>query len=331
MGTLPGFFARANFELFARLFIALKNEWLLLIIAALICGSSLLSLFLFINVFELNLVGIVISINIAFTLGFLVSLGLIFLLPSLRELRLFHFSKQSFSEYVPIWKTNILALLFGIFGLLFGYVELAAQSILIRYTFVILGIAAGFFTSSITNMGYAYGRNDRALMFIIYKASIILFVIMVVIATAFNIILRYPLAELTTSEESVIDLAANLTPLVAIANDLAVLYLLTSLPLLTTSRVLVTTIFSFIANIIVGFPIAIVLTLYTNFSIAGFWWAAIILSLFENVSLLVANIVYYRDIFGQPEEQKSEMSKLIEYEYGCGEADDRVDRNRQNS
>lgn len=238
--SLPGYLCGYLTELFYRTLCAKNEIWPSIIIG----GSNAICALLFqlLNFYLLhwNLIGIALASSIAMICS-AISITLIFLA---------HDFVQDFSLFAPSWKaldswwdigvnyaSNLILLVAKKFilelplivGGIIGDVELGAAKILRRYSKLLAVISLGFGTSCIARIGAAIGARSLPSLHVYTAATFIFFTIFLLIATILNICLRYPLAELTTTDQEVVELAASLTTLVAIVDFLKLFIIMTFL------------------------------------------------------------------------------------------------------
>lgn len=255
MGTIPGLFANLLYEVLSNLYIA--QQFGMAVIASaftmfIVCLILNFALVIWLN---LELVGIVISLNISYFSGLFVLLGITMIKKSQRDLDLLTYTSESIHNVWSVLGSIVWASLLGLAGSFFsevgtilagilGAIELAAQAILSRYTLLIAIFMIGFFKTNISHLAKAFSIRNKELYFHELRVALFVFFLLSILYTALNIATRYPLAHLVTQETSVIELAASLTPLVAISNLLICAWMASSIVFISTGNVIIPSIIS---------------------------------------------------------------------------------------
>ena len=298
--TLPGYFCAYATELFYRTLCAKSKIWPALIAGGSCAICALLLQLLSFYILHWNLTGIALASSAALICSAVI-LTIIFLAHRFpHELNLFVPSIAALdgwwdmgvnyaSSLVLIIAIKIILELPVVVGGLIGAVELAAANVIRRYSVILALLIFGFTTASISRIGAAVGARSRSSLYVYTSATFIFFALFLLIFTILNILLRYPLASLTTTNPLVIEMSASLTILVALVDCLKLFIVSTFLSIFRGVGLMVfPTVTTLTCEYIFGLTLGMYLSFYVKLGIAGVLWAMLASLCVE----LILNILY---------------------------------------
>ena len=152
-----------------------------------------------------------------------------------------------------------------------GPIDLAAQFILIRYGIIVLVTGMGFWSAAVAIMGRAAGAKKRSKFLATFIANLMLFVVIALLTFLLLFFLRYQLAYLSTSIVAVQQLVGDLTPCVGVYSSGLLIWIGSHSLVLSLGQVNVPTVATLFSELIVGIPIAMILTFGTPLRLLGFY------------------------------------------------------------
>ena len=205
-----------------------------------------------------------------------------FTLPSIRDLKLFHWSREEFSNVREMLALFFKSLLYQfsmrlprqvgtiVIGLL-GESPLAAQAILLRYALIAFTVDFGFWTKAIAIMGRAAGARKRDKFYSTFIATLTIFVVLASFTFVLFFALRYPLAYASTSLESVWTIIIRVMPVVGAYPATLILWMGSQSVAYAVGRINAPTFASVFSSFCIGIPLSMLLLFLTSLELYGFY------------------------------------------------------------
>ena len=227
-------------------------------------------------------VGMVIAYMLGNFITTLFEVLLLLAIPSIRELKLFHWSRAAF---INLWEIIVLilkSLLYQfatnfqrqigtiVIGLL-GESAMAAQAILLRFALISSYIALGFWNIAVAAMGRATGSKKSDKFFSTFTATLTLFALFASFILVLFFAFRYPLAFVTTSLESVQTIVITLMPLMAIYAALFIMWMGSHSIAYSVGSINAPTFVIVFSSFCIGIPISMLLMFLTSLGLYGFY------------------------------------------------------------
>lgn len=194
------------------------------------------------------------------------------------------------SSLLLLFTIRLLFELPVIVGGIISGVELATANILRRYSVFLALTTFGYNTACIAKIGSALGARSRTSLYVHTAAIFLFFTLFLSALTILNILLRYPLARITTNESAVVESSASLTPLVAVY-DLIKLFNASAFYSIFrgAGSIVFPTACAIVCEYLFGLPLGIYLSLYRGIGIAGIFWSMIASFILE----IILNLLYF--------------------------------------
>ena len=205
-----------------------------------------------------------------------------FALPSIRDLKLFHWSREAFSDLGEMIALFLKSLLYQfsmrvprmlgaiVIGLL-GETPLAAQAILLRFVLISFTVDFGFWTKAVAVMGRAAGANKHDKFYATFIATLTIFAVLAFFTFILLFALRYPLAYVSTSLESVQTIIIKVMPLVAAYAAIVLMWMGSHSIAFSVGRINAPTFAAAFSSFCIGIPISMLLMFRTSLELYGFY------------------------------------------------------------
>ena len=205
-----------------------------------------------------------------------------FALPSIRELKLFNWSRAAFRNLWEMISLLIKSLLYQfsiriprevgtiVIGLL-GENVVAAQSILLRLAIIFTYCASGFWIQAVAVMGRAAGAKNSDKFFKLFNATLHIFAVYALLSFIILCALQYPLTYASTSIKSVQVIVMKLMPVMAIYAAIFVLWVGSQTISYAVGRINVTIFAAVFSAFGIGLPLSLSLTFLTSLKLYGFY------------------------------------------------------------
>ena len=318
--TIPVYFVKFFGELLFRIFLAQLKTTRVVIASAFYGITLVLFEILFVHLLKFGLYGIPLGMTLALCVYTGVMLCLFLMDTTQGTYNFFQFHEDCMGRWPELCTDYFYAIIIGItFRLtneactflagMLGIIELAAQTILRRYTVFSHILTFGFGSPCISLIGRAIGCKSIADFQISVQATLLFHFSLSFSIAVLTVIFRNPLASLMSSNVDVVNLAVSLTLIVAFYDFLN----LFNTGFLDIFRAMDAMKFPFIVAVttsyFLGLPLSFVLTLYTPLRLAGFYWA-MLLYLFIQL-LCYAGYLLHQDWDEKMLESLNEKTRLL--------------------
>ena len=327
--SLPGYLGAIYIELFYRTLFAKKQTW-----PAIVAGGSnaicaLLIQLVSFYLLHWGLIGIALASSVASIFSTIIIIVITFAHNFVHELKLFIPLRNALDDWwnlgvsftsniILIFSIRLISELPVIFGGMIGAVELGAASILRRYSAFLFLITISFTTPCINGIGASIGARSLFSLKVYTAATFVFFTCFLSIATILNILLRYPIANLTTNQPAIVEMSASLTILVAVYDLFKMFNACCFFSVFIGSgSIIFPTVTTLVCQFIFSLPLGANLSFYFGLGIAGYYWSMIINCIVEFIFDLTYLCLYLwplmiAEISTSPHKLHSHQTLIIE-------------------
>ena len=285
--VLPGYLAGFIYEIFYRTLFSRKHVWPAIVSGAVSGACALLVQLLSFYVLGWGLVGIALADCFALIGGAIAIMVIFQKHEFVQEMSLLVPSRDALVQWKEMGVSYAASVVLQIaqrfiyeFPLILGGIisteELATANVVRRYSLLFALFGMGYTTPCIASIGTAIGARSRTSLYVYTAAIFSAFGVFLTIATAANILLRYPLASMTVEDANIVEMSAHLTILVAFYDLVKVLisYAIYSI-FRGNGSIIFPTVISLTTEYLLGMPLGLYLSLFRGWGISGYYWAMI--------------------------------------------------------